>query len=115
MPTEPANSRKTLHAQPQILVFDVDGVLVDVRGTYWRSALDTVRYLSGRRVTYAELHEQVCRLANVLKACGVKKGDRVTIYMPMIPEAAIAMLGRSAKKYGAREPAGTIVGQLKPA
>jgi acetyl-CoA synthetase len=45
-----------------------------------------------RKVTYRELHEQVCRLANVLKARGVKKGDRVTIYMPMIPEAAFAML-----------------------
>jgi acetyl-CoA synthetase len=45
-----------------------------------------------RRVTYRELHEAVCRLANVLKARGVKKGDRVTIYLPMIPEAAIAML-----------------------
>jgi HAD superfamily phosphatase len=42
--------------QPQILIFDVDGVLVDVRGSYWRSALDTVRYLTGKRVTYAELH-----------------------------------------------------------
>jgi acetyl-CoA synthetase len=45
-----------------------------------------------RHVSYAELHEAVCRLANVLKARGVKKGDRVTIYMPMIPEAAVAML-----------------------
>jgi acetyl-CoA synthetase len=45
-----------------------------------------------RRVTYRELHEAVCRLANVLKARGVRKGDRVTIYLPMIPEAAIAML-----------------------
>jgi acetyl-CoA synthetase len=45
-----------------------------------------------RKITYAELHEQVCRLANVLKAHGVKKGDRVTIYMPMIPEAAYALL-----------------------
>jgi acetyl-CoA synthetase len=45
-----------------------------------------------KRVTYRELHEQVCRLANALKAEGVKKGDRVTIYMPMIPEAAVAML-----------------------
>jgi acetyl-CoA synthetase len=45
-----------------------------------------------RKVTYRELHEQVCRLANVLKSRGVKKGDRVTIYMPMIPEAAFAML-----------------------
>jgi acetyl-CoA synthetase len=45
-----------------------------------------------RTVTYRELHEAVCRLANVLKSRGVKKGDRVTIYMPMIPEAAFAML-----------------------
>jgi HAD superfamily hydrolase (TIGR01548 family) len=42
---------------PQILIFDVDGVLVDVSGTYWRSALDTVRYLTGKHVTYAELHK----------------------------------------------------------
>jgi HAD superfamily hydrolase (TIGR01548 family) len=48
---------KTLRPQPQILIFDVDGVLVDVRGSYWRSALDTVHYLTGRRVTYSELHQ----------------------------------------------------------
>jgi HAD superfamily hydrolase (TIGR01548 family) len=48
---------KTLRTQPQILIFDVDGVLVDVRGTYWRSALETVHYLTGKRVTYAELHK----------------------------------------------------------
>jgi acetyl-CoA synthetase len=45
-----------------------------------------------RKITYAELFEAVCRFANVLKAQGVQKGDRVTIYMPMIPEAAFAML-----------------------
>jgi acetyl-CoA synthetase len=45
-----------------------------------------------KHITYAELHENVCRLANVLKAHGIKKGDRVTIYLPMIPEAAYAML-----------------------
>jgi len=45
-----------------------------------------------KHISYAELHENVCRLANVLKAQGVKKGDRVTIYMPMIPEAAYAIL-----------------------
>jgi acetyl-CoA synthetase len=44
------------------------------------------------KITYRELHEQVCRFANVLKRHGVKKGDRVTIYLPMIPEAAYAML-----------------------
>lgn len=56
MPTKPSNSRKALRTKPEILIFDVDGVLVDVRGTYWRTALETVRQLSGRRVTYAELH-----------------------------------------------------------
>jgi acetyl-CoA synthetase len=45
-----------------------------------------------RRITYAEAHAETCRMANVLKANGVKKGDRVTIYLPMIPEAAYAML-----------------------
>ena len=45
-----------------------------------------------KHITYKELHEQVCRLANVLKKNGVKKGDRVTIYLPMIPEAAYSML-----------------------
>jgi acetyl-CoA synthetase len=45
-----------------------------------------------RTVTYAEAHAETCRMANVLKAYGVAKGDRVTIYLPMIPEAAYAML-----------------------
>jgi acetyl-CoA synthetase len=45
-----------------------------------------------QHISYAELHAEVCRMANVLKARGVKKGDRVTIYMPMIPQAAMAML-----------------------
>jgi acetyl-CoA synthetase len=45
-----------------------------------------------RRITYGEVHAEVCRMANVLKAHGVAKGDRVTIYLPMIPEAAYAML-----------------------
>ena len=44
------------------------------------------------KITYSQLHEEVCKFANVLKARGVKKGDRVTIYMPMIPEATYAML-----------------------
>lgn len=44
------------------------------------------------RITYQQLHDHVCRLANLLKSRGVKKGDRVCIYMPMIPEAAYAML-----------------------
>jgi acetyl-CoA synthetase len=45
-----------------------------------------------RKLTYRELHAEVCRLANALKALGVKQGDRVCIYLPMIPEAAVAML-----------------------
>ena len=45
-----------------------------------------------RHITYRELHAEVCRLANVLKQRGVTKGDRVSIYMPMIPEAVVAML-----------------------
>ena len=45
-----------------------------------------------KNITYKELHEQVCRFANGLKSLGAKKGDRITIYMPMIPEAAYAML-----------------------
>ena len=47
--------------------------------------------VDSKNITYAELKEQVCRLANALRARGVKKGDRVCIYMPMIPEAAYAM------------------------
>jgi len=43
------------------------------------------------KLTYRELHEQVCKLSNVLKSLGVKKGDRIGIYMPMIPEAVVAM------------------------
>ncbi|HBQ98254.1 MAG TPA: acetyl-coenzyme A synthetase, partial [Cyanobacteria bacterium UBA11691] len=45
-----------------------------------------------RTLTYAQLHREVCQMANVLKQLGVQKGDRVGIYMPMIPEAAIALL-----------------------
>jgi acetyl-CoA synthetase len=44
------------------------------------------------RITYRQLHERVCQCANALKSLGVQKGDRVTIYLPMIPEAAVAML-----------------------
>ncbi len=46
----------------------------------------------GRTLTYRQLHADVCRFANLLKTSGVKKGDRVTIYLPMVPEAAVAML-----------------------
>jgi HAD superfamily hydrolase (TIGR01548 family) len=55
------SSRKTVRkrfqpVRPEILIFDVDGVLVDVRETYWRSAVETIRRLTGKRVTHAELH-----------------------------------------------------------
>ncbi len=46
-----------------------------------------------KKITYQELSDQVCKVANMLKAHGIKKGDRVCIYMPMVPEAAYAMLG----------------------
>ena len=49
------SSKLTLH--PKILIFDIDGVLIDVRATYWRSAIETVRHLSGKHVTYADLHK----------------------------------------------------------
>ncbi|VTP66923.1 Acetyl-coenzyme A synthetase [Serratia rubidaea] len=45
-----------------------------------------------KHVTYKQLHHDVCQFANVLKGLGVKKGDVVAIYMPMVPEAAVAML-----------------------
>jgi acetyl-CoA synthetase len=54
----------------------------------WESDDPTV----SKHVTYRELHEQVCRLANAMKTLGVKKGDRITIYLPMVPESAVAML-----------------------
>src|SRR5215210_4438206 len=46
----------------------------------------------GRRITYRELYEETCRFANLLRDRGIRRGDRVMIYMPMIPEAAAAML-----------------------
>jgi HAD superfamily hydrolase (TIGR01548 family) len=49
---------------PEILIFDVDGVLVDVRDTYWRSALETMRFLTGKRVTHEELHHWKSRPGN---------------------------------------------------
>lgn len=50
-------SSKRLSAQLKILIFDVDGVLVDVRQSFWLSALETMRFLTGKRVTWAQLHE----------------------------------------------------------
>src|SRR6202020_1484405 len=45
-----------------------------------------------KHITYQQLHDEVCKFANILRTRNVKKGDRVTIYLPMIPEAAYAML-----------------------
>ncbi len=45
-----------------------------------------------RTITYRQLHQEVCRFANALTAAGIKKGDRIAIYLPMVPEAAVAML-----------------------
>ncbi len=47
---------------------------------------------ASQKITYRDLHERVCRLANAMKQLGAKKGDRVSIYLPMVPEAAVAML-----------------------
>lgn len=55
---------------------------------YWEGDSPDVQ----KSVTYAQLHQQVCKLANGMKELGVKKGDRVTIYLPMIPEATVALL-----------------------
>ena len=63
-----------------------------------------------KRITYRELYEQVCRFANGLKSLGVSKGDIVTIYMPMIPEAAIAML--ACARLGA--PHSVVFGGFSP-
>ncbi|CCQ53729.1 Acetyl-coenzyme A synthetase [Crocosphaera watsonii WH 0005] len=63
-----------------------------------------------RTLTYGELHREVCQFANVLKDMGVEKGDRVGIYMPMVPEAAIAML--ACTRIGA--PHSVVLGGLVP-
>jgi HAD superfamily hydrolase (TIGR01548 family) len=52
-----SRGRKSIPTPPQILIFDVDGVLVDVRRSYWLSALETMRFLTGKRHSWAELHE----------------------------------------------------------
>lgn len=56
--------RAGLHLKPDILIFDVDGVLVDVRQTYWRSAMETIRFLTGKRVTLSELQSWKTRPGN---------------------------------------------------
>lgn len=69
---------------------------LDTRGDQTALICEPDEPTSGsRRITYRQLHEEVCRIANVLKKHGVKRGDCITIYMPMIPEAAAAMLACS--------------------
>ena len=58
-----------------------------------------------KKITYRELHDEVCRFANILRNRNVKKGDRVTIYMPMIPEAAYAILACARTR---RDPFGGV-------
>ena len=58
------SSQKLAKFDPRILIFDVDGVLVDVRGSYWLSGLQTVRFLTGKRVTWKELHEWKAKPGN---------------------------------------------------
>lgn len=65
---------------------------LDIRGDQVAIIWESDDPAVDKKLTYRELHEQVCRFANVLKAHGVKKGDPVCIYLPMVPEAAIAML-----------------------
>ena len=67
----------------------------DKAAILWEGEPESGRPGSGgsvHRITYRQLRDDVCRFANALKSLGVKKGDRVTIYMPMVPEAAVAML-----------------------
>ena len=62
---EPLNrTREKLPTLPHILIFDVDGVLVDVRRSYWLSAIETMRYLTGKRVTWSELHNWKSKAGN---------------------------------------------------
>ncbi|MBR8838680.1 MAG: acetate--CoA ligase [Stigonema ocellatum SAG 48.90 = DSM 106950] len=91
-----------LHWQPPFAKWFVDGKInisyncIDRHLTTWRKNKAAIIWEGepgdSRTITYAQLHREVCQVANVLKQLGVRKGDRVGIYLPMIPEAAIAML-----------------------
>ena len=101
--TAPTVIKNTTYAYPDVSIkWYEDGVLnvcancvdrhlparADQTAIIWESDDPTV----DKHITYAQLHENVCKMANVFKAQGVGKGDRVIIYLPMIPEAAYAML-----------------------
>ncbi|PMB12008.1 acetate--CoA ligase [Fischerella thermalis CCMEE 5282] len=93
---------KVLDWQPPFAKWFVNGKInisyncLDRHLTTWRKNKAAIIWEGepgdSRTLTYAQLHREVCQFANVLKQLGVQKGDRVGIYMPMIPEAAIAML-----------------------
>ncbi len=93
---------KTLDWQPPFAKWFVNGKInisyncLDRHITTWRKNKAALIWEGepgdSRILTYAQLHREVCQMANVIKKMGIKKGDRVGIYMPMIPEAAIAML-----------------------
>lgn len=71
----------------------LDGAIGNQAAIIWEGEPDSVSKPGEERViTYRQLHREVCRFANVLKRNGVQKGDRVLIYLPMVPEAAVAML-----------------------
>ncbi|MEM7060411.1 MAG: AMP-binding protein, partial [Pseudomonadota bacterium] len=101
--TAPTKIKNTTYAHPDVSIkWYEDGVLnvcancvdrhlatrADQTAIIWEGDDPTV----DMKITYRELHEKVSKLGNVLKGMGVGKGDRVIIYMPMIPEAAYAML-----------------------
>ncbi len=84
-----------LNASYACLDAQIEKGLGDKAAILWEGEPESGRPGSGgsvHRITYRQLRDDVCRLANALKKLGVKKGDRVTIYMPMVPEAAVAML-----------------------
>ena len=84
-----------LNASYVCLDAQIEKGLGDKAAILWEGEPESGRPGSGgsvHRITYRQLRDDVCRLANALKMLGVKKGDRVTIYMPMVPEAAVAML-----------------------
>ena len=84
-----------LNASYVCLDAQIEKGLGDKAAILWEGEPESGRPGSGgsvHRISYRQLRDDVCRLANALKKLGVKKGDRVTIYMPMVPEAAIAML-----------------------
>ncbi len=101
--TKPTKIKDTSYAHDDVHIkWYEDGVLnasyncldrhLETRGDQTAILFEGDEPTDSKAITYRELHAQVCKLANGLKSLGIKKGDRVTIYMPMIPEAAVAML-----------------------